>query len=213
MERVSILMLVWNALPYVKLALESIQKSTNPNLYKLIIWDNGSNQETRNYLTHYSRTNSNTRVISSKKNIGVWKARYSLAKESRTELICSVDSDTYFPEGWLTSLIKSYDSSENVGQVGPLKISNKYLHHYKNIPIKKYWHEIESIHKDPVDQLNVFLDNYSFNEFTRDMIVKNKNMDRKLSIPTDSISTCTMLMDRNLFLDMKINDSRYRKIN
>lgn len=209
--KVTILMLVWNALENVKLTLESLYNSDE--FFKLLIWDNGSNEETKNYLREFEKSHDNIKVFYSDNNIGTWNARYKLAQEADTEFVFTADSDLFFPTKWLTPLLNTFRSQEKVGQVGPLKLSRSIQHPYIESNIKSVWHEIENKISDPKLQLQNLTNMKSFDEFVDDLLKSNSTLRPDLDVPTRSISTCSMLTRRELFLDKAINDPAYSAIN
>ncbi len=126
LEKVDIVIPTYNNLPCLKLCLESIRKCTN-FMYNLVIVDNGSKKNVKEYLEQqsdimYVRTG---RLSFSKAvNMGI--------KSSNSKYVCILNDDTIVSNGWLTKLVKS--CGPDVGAVGPLSNCDKgWLHNYSTV--------------------------------------------------------------------------------
>lgn len=211
-QKVTLLMLTWNALENVKLTLGSLYRCTDN--FDLLIWDNGSAQETRSYLKTFASTHTNIEIIYSKDNIGAWNGRFELAKRASTDLICTLDSDLFFSENWLVQLISGLEKVENAGQIGPLKLSQNTLHPYTGKTIKDTWNTVFRLESTLMENLDSFVGGKGFDKFVVDLIESKQWEDtvEELIAPTRSISTCTMLTYRDLFLDPNLNDPKYGEV-
>lgn len=209
---VTLLMLTWNALENIKLTLDSLYRCTDN--FDLLIWDNGSTQETREYLKTFASTHTNIEITYSKDNIGAWSGRLALANRANTNLICTLDSDLYFSKDWLVHLISGLKEVENAGQIGPLKLSQNVLHPYTGNTIKDTWNASFRMDSTLTENLNNFAGGKDFDTFVMDLVAsrQTKGNVEKLVVPTRSVSTCTMLTYRDLFLDPSINDTKYGEI-
>jgi len=118
--RVSIVILVKDALDYFKVCIESIIRFTDN--YELIIVDNNSGIETKQYL---ETLDFNFKLITNKKNRGVSYGWNQGIKIAESDYICILNSDTIVSENWLGKLLKGFDYKDNVGIVGPTGISTK----------------------------------------------------------------------------------------
>lgn len=109
-----IIIVVHNALDYVRQCIESIVKYTNFN-YKIIIVDNNSNQETKNYL----KSIKNVQIIVNEKNYGFGYANNKAFRTSNSKYVCFLNSDTIVTENWLSILIEDLEAN-NAGLIGPV---------------------------------------------------------------------------------------------
>ncbi|MCK4818221.1 glycosyltransferase family 2 protein, partial [bacterium] len=117
MNKCDIVIPVWNELVMTKECLESIYKNTRTD-YRLIIIDNGSDEETKEYFRAIShKSKFKVTLIRNKKNIGALKALNQGMNLSDAEFVCLLNNDTQVTDGWLTEMIKVAESSEDIGIV------------------------------------------------------------------------------------------------
>jgi glycosyltransferase involved in cell wall biosynthesis len=122
-ERISILLVNFNRLEYLKGTIETIYANTcNP--YELLIWDNASTEKgIKEYLQEIARKKENyTRVFYSSQNIGVWKASNALiARANCPEKngFVKLDNDVkILTKGWLDKWIKCCEDNSDIGMIG-----------------------------------------------------------------------------------------------
>lgn len=110
-----ILIVVHDQLKYVKQCIESIQENTDN--YRLYIWDNNSNEETKNYLLSLG-----DKIIlqSSKDNLGFIIPNNRMYENSKSDYVILLNSDTIVSKNWDLALISYLESHTDVGVVGYL---------------------------------------------------------------------------------------------
>lgn len=110
---------VYNQLEYTRACLESIKKYTHYP-YRLIVIDNGSNRETRDYLKELSRDESlKVLLIRNETNLGYVKAINQGLRISNADYVCLLNNDTKVGKNWLEELIKVAKSDKKIGIVNP----------------------------------------------------------------------------------------------
>lgn len=109
---------VWNELQYTRRCIESIQPNTKIP-YRLILVDNGSDNETRNYLQQLAQQNGNITLIRNKENLGFVKAVNQGLRESNAPYVCVVNNDTVVTDGWLSRLMDLAEGRPEIGLVTP----------------------------------------------------------------------------------------------
>lgn len=110
---------VWNQLSFTKDCLSSIYANTGPG-YGLIIVDNASSDDTKNYLeAAKSGANVPFALIRNKSNLGFIKAVNQGIAASKARYICLLNNDTIVTKGWLEAMIEVAESSPGVGIVNP----------------------------------------------------------------------------------------------
>jgi GT2 family glycosyltransferase len=112
---VSIVVLTHDAIEYTKICIESIRDAKTTIPYELIIVDNNSNNETKEYINKIDAIKCFNTV-----NIGVAGGRnlgFSLSSDS-AEFICSLDNDTVVPDYWLDDFVNYMRSNPKVGIMG-----------------------------------------------------------------------------------------------
>jgi len=110
---IDINIVVHNELDYLKQCIESIEMHTEN--YQLYIWDNGSNEETEDYLNSLY-----ARVIRSEENVGFITSNNILAAEGSGDYIVLLNSDTEVSPNWDVALWSRLHEFSNVSQVGYL---------------------------------------------------------------------------------------------
>ena len=120
-KKVTILMTVYNHLDLTKKALESLYSTTNKEDYHLIIIDNGSLQETKNYLDNELSIlfpNMDYEVIH-QANMGWIKAINNNYKKINTFYFLTCHNDIIFEKDWLLKMLKRFSDDDNIAMVGP----------------------------------------------------------------------------------------------
>jgi len=96
------------------------------NRIEIIIWDNDSNQVSRDKINTYliniqKRRNLNIEFIEHNGNLGVYTSRDELLKRisSDTDFILSIDDDVILPPQILENLLPLFYENKSIGIVGP----------------------------------------------------------------------------------------------
>jgi cellulose synthase/poly-beta-1,6-N-acetylglucosamine synthase-like glycosyltransferase len=128
-----ILIVVHNQLDYVKKCIESIKENTEN--YNIFIWDNASDQETREYLESISKFSYNVgadgrslekmicsdgsiMVLRSEENIGFIEPNNRLFELGLSDYVILLNSDTEVKPDWDKAMISWLQQNEDVGQTG-----------------------------------------------------------------------------------------------
>lgn len=114
-QKVSIVILVKDALKYFKQCLESVVKNTFN--YELIIVDNNSNAKTKEYLKNKQAELGFT-LITNSENKGFAYGCNQGIKASICDYVCFLNSDTVVTYGWLGKLMNGLKLPQ-AGAVGP----------------------------------------------------------------------------------------------
>lgn len=91
-SKISILMAVYNAAPYLRESIESIRRQTFKE-WELIAIDDASTDDSRAILSNYAEADPRIRLISLPHNGGQGKARNEGLRQAQGDYICFVDSD------------------------------------------------------------------------------------------------------------------------
>lgn len=91
-SKISILMAVYNAAPYLCESIESIRRQTFKE-WELIAIDDASTDDSRAILSNYAEADPRIRLISLPHNGGQGKARNEGLRQAQGDYICFVDSD------------------------------------------------------------------------------------------------------------------------
>ena len=88
--------------------------------YELIIVNNGSTDDTYDYLNEIKNNNNNINVIHNESNLGFSKGMNIGAKNANGKYLILLNNDTIVGEGWDIELIKTLESDENIFAVTPI---------------------------------------------------------------------------------------------
>lgn len=112
-----ILIVVHNQLDYLRECVESIRATTKN--YRLMIWDNGSDKETEDYLQSLE-SDGDTELMYCSQNLGFIQPNNSMAEWGQGEYLILLNSDTVVYEGWWQLMLGWLQSHPEVGEVGCL---------------------------------------------------------------------------------------------
>ncbi len=118
-KKVSFIIVTYNNCNLTHLCVESIFRNTTYPNYEIILVDNASSDDTRNYLRYLSRISDRIKVILNDKNFGFAKANNQGLKIATGEFLVLLNNDTVVPRGWLDPLLKHLENPD-IGLVGPV---------------------------------------------------------------------------------------------
>ncbi len=128
---------IWNQPVFTKDCVEAIIKNTFLP-YKLILVDNASEDDTRDYLLSLKkRSGLDVEVIRNDKNLGFIKAVNQGMKASRSPYVCILNNDTIPAPAWLERMIDFAESHKDVGLINPR------CDGHLNTPIDEYAKSLE----------------------------------------------------------------------
>jgi len=176
---VTILIVTHNSLPYLNMAINSIEKNTVGIPYKILVVDNGSDKDTQFFLKK-----KNIWTIRNEKNIGYIEAQAQAFKHINSPYLCLCNDDIVVTKNWIKKLVQRIKNDPLVKIVAPYKWSSSLKHPYyldkKNS--REAWEEIKSCHKKNIYNLPLLI-----NEFTRGKDLENFKKDfKKINKLSDS---------------------------
>ena len=118
-KSVSIIILTYNGVEYTKQFYNSLVNSTNLD-YELIIVDNLSTDETKEYIHSISANNKNVKVIFNEYNLGFPAGVNQGLQSTNSKYILIANNDIVLTKGWLERLIEVAESDPKIGIVGPI---------------------------------------------------------------------------------------------
>lgn len=117
---------------YLKLCVEHIKKFTKGIDYELIIVDNNSDFETKQYLKSIE-DESFIKVIYNSENEGYVKACNLGIKISKGDVVVLLNNDVFVTPNWLLNLLKCLFHRDDVGAVSPVTNNSPY---YQTIDVQ-----------------------------------------------------------------------------
>jgi GT2 family glycosyltransferase/glycosyltransferase involved in cell wall biosynthesis len=118
-RRVTIIVVTFENSTVTKDCIDSILRNTAYPNYEIVIVDNGSRDDTVNYLIYLSRVHENIRIILNDDNRGFAAANNQGLAAATGDIFVLLNNDTVVPRGWLDELVKYLDNS-HIGLVGPV---------------------------------------------------------------------------------------------
>jgi GT2 family glycosyltransferase len=130
--KTSIIIPVWNALPYLKQAIASIHEFTEDHDYELVLVDNASRPECVEYILSL-----NCVSVFNDTNRGPGEALSQGIKASSGEYICLLNSDARVTKNWLAPLIATLQADPQIGIAGALSDNISSIQNC--MELKKYY--------------------------------------------------------------------------
>lgn len=119
MAECDVIIPVWNQLAYTKDCIESIIKNTDSS-YRIIIVDNASDDETKQYLEGLNKTqNPQIMLLRNEENLGFVKAVNRGIDASNAHYLCILNNDTLVAKNWLRIMIDIANRDKWIGVVNP----------------------------------------------------------------------------------------------
>lgn len=109
------------SLDVFKFCLDSLHKNTQ-GAYDLLVFDNGSCAEVREYLLHEQRQGKIQFLLQSERNIGKSAAWNMALPAAPGEFVAYADSDVCFYPGWLSASVKALRDFPKAGMVTAMPI-------------------------------------------------------------------------------------------
>ena len=107
MDKISIVVAVYNAEKTLKKCVDSLLNQTYNNI-EIILVNDCSKDNSLDICNEYSKANDNVKVISNDRNYGVSDTRNNGIDNSTGEYICFVDSDDYVESNYIEVLYYYY---------------------------------------------------------------------------------------------------------
>lgn len=128
--KISVIVPFYNSECYIKACLDSIIQGTHIR-YEIICVNDGSTDKSVDIVQEYCSRYKNIRLISSQKNIGLYRARLLGVAHAKGSYIGFVDSDDYVSEGFFDGLF--YAARKNGADIAVAQIVNVDLNGVKYV--------------------------------------------------------------------------------
>ena len=156
-DSVDIVICVHNALEDFRNCIKSIKENTS-SPYRIIIVDDGSNQETKDYLAEVTSSDPTIRMIINSPAKGYTKSANLGLLESKTKFVVLMNSDVIVTPGWLEKMNSIFFLDSRIGMVGPLSNTAS-------------WQSIPELFENNDWAKNSLPEDYSINKFS-DLLLK-----------------------------------------
>jgi GT2 family glycosyltransferase len=119
-RRMDVVVCVHNALDCVTRCLHSVAANRDASCHRIIIVNDGSGLETRDWLRDFVQQNANCHLIEHDFAQGYTRAANAGMRASDGEALVLLNSDTEVAPNWIEKLFDAFDSFPGVGIVGPM---------------------------------------------------------------------------------------------
>jgi len=139
--RIKVLVITYNRPGYTEQSLEQLCRTAPPNL-KLTIWDNASDQETRDVVAKFENRPCVERMVFNAQNDKLRKPTNWFWENSRdADLIGKVDDDCLVPSNWCSVLEQAHRDIPRAGVLGCWRFLPEDYRHEKAVKkIEAYGH-------------------------------------------------------------------------
>ena len=114
---VSVLMAVYNGMPYLREALDSLLRQTL-QAFELVVVDDGSTDKTPGVLVEYASKDSRIRVLRNERNLKLPASLNRGLRACRADLVARADADDLYEPDWLLRLYEFMQSHPEIGKLG-----------------------------------------------------------------------------------------------
>jgi O-antigen biosynthesis protein len=114
--KTSIIIPIYNQKDYTQKCLKSVFKCGSKYEFEIIVVDNSSTDDSREYLAGLA---DKVRVIRNEKNLGFAKACNQGAEMAKGEYLLFLNNDTVVTDKWSDILVDEMDNNKELGIVGP----------------------------------------------------------------------------------------------
>jgi len=116
--KIRVLMISFNRAAYTEMALAQLCKTANDNV-EIYLWDNNSNQETKDVIKKYEHHKNVAKVVYNNKNDRLRvPTNWFWENYGDCDFLGKVDDDCLVPDNWVESLTKAHDDVPGFGILG-----------------------------------------------------------------------------------------------
>jgi len=127
----------------LKLCLASLRANTPPDLYELLVFDNGSCDDVVDHLRAEHARGAIDYLLLSKRNVGKIHACRMMFDAAPGEIVAYSDDDVWFGPDWLGSQLEIVDAFPRVGMVSARPVRRQFG--YGNTFLPRYLEEFADI--------------------------------------------------------------------
>lgn len=134
MPEVSMILVTWNRVRMLREGLASLLETTHGDNSEVIVWNNGSDDGTKEYLDEIAVTHPQVRVIHHPENVGLNAVALGV-KLARGYYIVELDDDVvHFPEDWLAKLLHAFKKVPQIGYMAANVVQDEFTNGEKDVP-------------------------------------------------------------------------------
>ncbi len=134
MPEVSIVLVTWNRVRMLREGLASLLATAHGDDYEVIVWNNGSDDGTKEYLDEIAADHPQVRVVHHPKNVGLNAVALGI-KLARGYYIVELDDDVVrFPDDWLAKLLHAFKKVPQIGYMAANVVQDEFTNGEKDVP-------------------------------------------------------------------------------
>jgi len=122
----SIVVITYNRFDFFKKCISSVIETTSRIDKEIIIWDNGSTDGTREFITELSNAHDFIRPVFSEKNIGVNAKGLGFELAKGEFIVCLDDDILELPDNWAEKMIAAFTAEPKLGYLALDVIQNEH---------------------------------------------------------------------------------------
>jgi len=158
---VDLLVVTYNTSLLLKRLIDTLHSDWEPDVWELHVIDNGSTDDTREYLIEViGDENKHITTTSFGSNIGYAKAVNYLSTKSKNEFLCAVNADAWFTTNHVKQVIQSFNETPEMAILGPKQMDEDKTIRHGGIfwdgstnPIHRGWNELDPLDAKYKDKL------------------------------------------------------------
>lgn len=158
-RQVDIIIPIHNGLSQLKACLKSVLDCMQISIDKIILVDDASDDDTKEFLRGFSSSHNNLRVIHSGCQIGFTQSIMLGLKSSKANYFVALNSDTIVTDGWIEKLLETMHSSPDTAIVGPLSNSAGWQNIGEPLDINGNFHREELPSSEDCQRITASLKN------------------------------------------------------
>jgi GT2 family glycosyltransferase/glycosyltransferase involved in cell wall biosynthesis len=118
--KVSIVVLTYDQCSFTKVCLESTERFTHYGNMEIVVVNNGSTDDTAEFLASWSSTRPWVRVVTNESNRGFAAGNNCGARAATGEYLIFLNNDTFVTDGWVGDLLAHFRRHPKLGLLGPV---------------------------------------------------------------------------------------------
>jgi GT2 family glycosyltransferase len=117
---VSVVVVAFNALRYLRACLDSVMAAETQRAFEVVVVDNGSRMDMLEWLRGFARRHDNVSVVRAGENLGFARGANLGVSKARGRFLVLLNSDTLVTSGWLDRLVDVLVVEPTIGIVSPV---------------------------------------------------------------------------------------------
>lgn len=118
--KVTVIVLAHNQRPFTEVCLGSIESFTKYANLEIVVVDNGSTDDTPEFLARWALTRPWAKVVTNRRNLGFAAGNNRGAEVASGEYLVFLNNDCFVTDGWIGDLLAHFRRDPKLGLLGPV---------------------------------------------------------------------------------------------